>query len=86
MYCQYLKIGDKFKRQKANYLSKVVQSEVFPKTLRKFNLMLLENALTAEDIASAASSVARVYSMSVNDESCLLLACDFFSKLLLTYI
>jgi len=48
--------------------------------------MLPVNALTAENLASAASSVARVYSTSVNDEPYLLLACDFSSKLLLTYI
>ena len=48
--------------------------------------MLLEIMLTAENVASTASSVARVYSMSVNDEPYLLLACDFSSKLKLTYI
>lgn len=49
--------------------------------MSKFDLTLLENALTVENIVSAASIVARVYSMSINDEPYLLLACDFASKL-----
>jgi hypothetical protein len=37
--------------------------------------MLLENVLTAENRASAASSVARVHKVSACDELYLLLAC-----------
>jgi hypothetical protein len=39
--------------------------------------MIFENALTAENRASAASSVARVHNMSACDELYLLLACGF---------
>ena len=55
-------------------------------TLSKFDLTLLENALTAVDTVSAVSSVSSVHNINLNVQPHLLLASDFSSKLLLMYI